>query len=105
MIRRSTITILFLAIVIAIAAGFFASTNPDGLEKVAKDLKFDKGVLATPAVAVDYTRSIMNVPVYSTAVTGIFGILIVFFLYRFISRGNKITDSIKEILKTITKKE
>jgi hypothetical protein len=104
MIKRSTITILFWAIVIAIAAGFFASTNPDGLEKVAKDLKIDNKILSTPGVMADYTLSIMNVPAYSTAVSGICGILIVFFLFKFVSRGNKLMDSIKEILKTITKR-
>jgi ABC-type sulfate transport system permease component len=103
--KRTITNIFFWAIIIAIAAGFFASSKPDGLEKVARHLKIDNSITSTPGVMADYTLSILNVPGYSTAASGILGILIVFFLFRFISRGNKLIDSIKEIFRTISKKD
>jgi hypothetical protein len=101
--KRYFVFIFIVAVIIAIAAGFFASSSPDGLERVAKDLKVDHRVIAAPGIISDYTMSILNVPGYSTAVTGIFGIIIVFFLFRFVVHGNKVIASIKEIFKTIKK--
>ena len=80
--KKSILYVLLSAIVIAILAGFFSSSLPDGLEKVT-------GI---------YGQKV------SSLVTAIFGILIIYFLFRVISKNNTILSSIAKILKNLYNK-
>jgi fructose-specific phosphotransferase system IIC component len=80
--KRAILCILFSAIVIAILAGYFASSLPDGLEKVT-------GISGQKT---------------SSVVTAIFGILIIYFLFRVVSSNNTILSSIAKILKNLYNK-
>jgi hypothetical protein len=44
--------VVLISIAVAILAGFFASTHPDGLEKVAANLGFEHKAVPTPGVFV-----------------------------------------------------
>lgn len=84
--NKTTIKILLLAGVIAALAAFFASANPDGLEKVAENLGFiDKG-LAGSSLMTDYAMPFISQPGLSTAVAGIAGILLTFGLFWGLAR-------------------
>jgi predicted PurR-regulated permease PerM len=80
--KKAILYVLLSAIVIAILAGYFASSLPDGLEKVT-------GVSGQKA---------------SSIVTAIFGILIIYFLFRIVSMNNAILSSIAKILKHLYNK-
>ena len=68
--------IIFLAILIAALAALFASSHPDGLEKVAISQGFiDRGVEHNSIMA-DYSLPFLNAGAVSTATSGIIGILL-----------------------------
>jgi len=74
-----------LLIIIALAAGLapFASSAPDGLERVAKDLRFEEAAEANPPrlplsqVWADYQVKGLPPP-WGTAVAGVVGVAITF---------------------------
>ena len=73
--------IILLSIMIAILAAFFASANPDGLEKVAETLGFiEKGAERT-SLMTDYTVPIISHEGISTSLAGILGIFITLGLF------------------------
>lgn len=80
--KKAILYILLSAIVIAILAGFFSSSLPDGLEKVL-------GSSGQKA---------------SSIVSAIFGILIIFFLFRIVSSNTAIISSIAKILENLYNK-
>ena len=70
--------IILLAILIAVLAAFFASANPDGLEKIAENLGFiDRGIERT-AVMTDYVCPFISQEGIATAAAGIIGVLLTF---------------------------
>lgn len=73
--------IIMLSIVIAILAAFFASANPDGLEKVAEKLRFIDRGMERSSLMTDYTVPFINSEGISTSVAGTFGILIMLVLF------------------------
>ena len=73
--------IILLSILIVVLAAFFASANPDGLEKVAESLGFiDRGVERS-SVMTDYSCPFVSQGGVSTALAGILGIFITFGLF------------------------
>lgn len=86
--NRNTILILIgTSILVAILASFFASANPDGLEKVAEVLGFGGSAIESTSIMTDYTMPGIKSEVLSTALAGITGILLVFGLFYFIKQA------------------
>lgn len=84
--KQTVLKILLLSGVGAILAAFFASANPDGLEKVAAKLGFlEKGV-ASSSLMTDYTIPFISQPGLSTAAAGIIGTLLVFGMFWFLAQ-------------------
>jgi hypothetical protein len=98
--------ILFLiAVVIASFAGFFASSHPDGLEKVAANLNFEGKAKGTLGIFRDH--QFLRLPVgtaglpYSVlfnALSGIAGVIILFFTFRSIAKTRLYGKAIKKFL-------
>lgn len=80
--KSSYSTLLFLAVGLAVCAGLFASSNPDGLEHVANVLDFEHRTASTPGVFVDYAVNAIIHPAFSTIIAGIFGILLILFVFH-----------------------
>jgi hypothetical protein len=68
--------LFFVVLLIAILASFFASSNPDGLEKVAEHLGFIHKAAERGALLPDYTTPGLPEGGISTATAGIAGVLI-----------------------------
>lgn len=66
--------IILLSILIALAAAFLASANPDGLEKVAESLGFLEAGAERTSVMTDYAVPFIPHEAVSTAVAGILGV-------------------------------
>ena len=73
--------ILWLSILIVILAAFFASANPDGLEKVAASLGFIESGVERGSVMTDYSVPFISQEQFSTALAGIIGIILCFTLF------------------------
>ena len=73
--------IILLSLGVAILASFFASSHPDGLEKVAEDLGFIERATDTPGAMPEYVFPGIRSERLSTAVAGITGILLTFGLF------------------------
>ena len=89
---------LLLAILIGILAGFFASSHPDGFKRVSQDLKIGHKAASSPAVFIDYQLPAFPFPALSTAIAGIFGVILIFFVFRSIARVRLIGEIIKKLL-------
>ncbi|HOE10145.1 MAG TPA: PDGLE domain-containing protein [bacterium] len=82
MTRKEILTGLGLALFVAIVLSPFASSSPDGLERVAEDHQFvgkaaEKSV--APEVFPDYTIPGVENKSFSTAIAGGLGTLILYF--------------------------
>lgn len=97
--RKTIAAVILLAVAIAIFAGIFASLSPDGLEKVASTLGFEKKAASSPAVFIDYQLPSFPHPAFSTALAGIIGIIIIIFVFKSISKAKHIGEAIKKLLK------
>jgi cobalt/nickel transport protein len=97
--NKAILSVVLLAIIIAIFAGFFASSHPDGLEKVAGNLKFEQKASSTPGIFVDYTVSFIKHPTFSTMIAGLFGIVLIYFIFKSIARSKHIAELIKKLLR------
>jgi len=80
---KKVLPFLILSLVMAGLISLFASSNPDGLEWAAKKLGFihkavDKSLISSPMP--DYTFPLFGKGKLSTAIAGIVGTLICFFL-------------------------
>lgn len=104
-ITTFVITGIIAALVIAVFISPFASSYPDGLEKVAENLGFIEKAQSTVSEDIflipDYTFGAVNSPLWQGALAGLFGVLIVlaifgiiFLIYKTVSR-NKSRDEIK----------
>ena len=70
---------------IAILAAFFASTFPDGLEKVTEQLGLAEKTVGQPALFANYALSGSQECGISTAMAGIAGILIIYGIYSLLT--------------------
>ena len=88
----------FVVLLVAVAASFFASSHPDGLEKVAENLGFIERAQERSAPLPDYTTPGFSEGGLSTATAGIAGVLItlaVFWLAAYImKKGNNKMDKL-----------
>ncbi|OGF46346.1 MAG: hypothetical protein A2231_04690 [Candidatus Firestonebacteria bacterium RIFOXYA2_FULL_40_8] len=75
---------LFAAIIIAVFASFFASQNPDGLDKVSKVLGFADSAKENGAIMKDYMVGFIGHPQISTALAGIIGVFLVYGIFELI---------------------
>lgn len=73
--------IILLSILIAVLAAFFASSNPDGLEKVAETLGFIERGVERSSVMTDYAVPFISHEGISTSIAGILGIFITLGLF------------------------
>ena len=96
--NRTIAAVILLAIVVAVLAGLFASRHPDGLEKVSSDLKIDRRVASNPGVIANYHLPAVPFPPLSAAIAGIFGVILIFFVFRSISNVRHIADLLKKLL-------
>ncbi len=96
--NRTILIIILISIAVAVLAGFFASSRPDGLEKVAGNLKFEGKAVSTPGLFVDYTISIIRNPSFSRALAGIIGIVFIIFIFRSIARVKHLGEILKKLL-------
>jgi hypothetical protein len=92
-------TLVFLAIALAICAGLFASTNPDGLENVSKVLGFEHKAGNSPGIFIDYTVSAIKHPSFSTMIAGIFGILLIVFAFHSIIHLKHVVVLLAKLMK------
>jgi cobalt/nickel transport protein len=72
--------VLLLAGGISVAAAFWASTHPDGLDKVAETFGFAHKAVEHQTLMTGYALPFLPAGPISTAVAGMFGVLIVFSL-------------------------
>lgn len=73
--------IIWFSMLIVIMAAFFASSHPDGLEKVAEKLGFIKQAVSSPAILNDYHIPFISNHNLSTIFAGVTGILLTFGLF------------------------
>jgi hypothetical protein len=72
---------LAIAALVVVVAAAFASTDPDGLERVSGDLGFLESARDSLfTILPDYTVPGIDDPVVSTVVAGLVGVVIVFLL-------------------------
>lgn len=98
MSKKSFALLIAIAILIAVLAGFFTSKHPDGLIKVARTMGFDRKSVSSPAIYVDQQLHAIPGGAVTAAVSGIFGIILILFIFRSISKANYIGDIIKKLL-------
>lgn len=73
--------IILLSIIIAVLAAFFASSHPDGLEKVAERLGFIEKGVERSSVMTDYAVPFISHEGVSTSAAGVLGIFITLGLF------------------------
>lgn len=76
----------FSTLLIAVLAAFFASANPDGLNKIAGTLGFAKRGTGHAAPMAGYSFPFLPAGAVSTAMAGISGILIISCAYAGFTR-------------------
>jgi len=79
--NKSILFILVLSFGVALTASIFASSHPDGLEKVAEDLGFINAAAETPGAMPDYIFPGIKNEVLATVFAGIIGTLLTFWLF------------------------
>lgn len=79
-LKKTFVIMCIVTIATVLLLAPFASGNPDGLERVAQDFAFEQkaeqSLISTPFN--DYAVSFVSNEKFSTALSGMFGILIVF---------------------------
>ena len=73
--------LIILSVTIIFAAAFFASSNRDGLEKVAKDLSFIGKAEENTSLFMEYSTPKIKNKILSTLFAGIAGITIILFFF------------------------
>jgi cobalt/nickel transport protein len=84
--RKLTFGGLLISLAIAALISPFASTDPDGLDRVAQDLEFESKATQEPITSklppsqifAEYSVKAVNEPKISTAIAGVVGTLITF---------------------------
>lgn len=90
--------VFFIAIVVASIAGFLASSSPDGLERVAARLGLAKRAVHSSAIMAGYRFPWIAKPSVSTVAAGIFGIVLIYFIFRSISKVRHVGQFLKDLL-------
>lgn len=72
--------IIFLAGFIAVLAAFWASTHPDGLDKVAETFSFAGTAVEHQTLMTGYSLPFLPAGPISTAAAGLIGVLVVYAL-------------------------
>ena len=98
MSKRTFSFILVSAFLIAVLAGFYASSHHDGLEKVAKTLGFENKAKSSPGIFIDYQLPAFPTGAISTIIAGIFGIILIIYIFRSLSKVEYIGKVIKKLL-------
>lgn len=82
--KSSARNIFLVSVLVVILAAVFASSFPDGLEKVAKILGFKHKGTSSPSVFIDYNLSapFMTNGIISTVIAGFIGVFIVYAVFR-----------------------
>ncbi len=73
--------VFFFVIAVTVLASFLASSNPDGLEKVAENLGFIEMASDRASIMPDYTVPLLPEGGVSTVSAGIAGVLITLSLF------------------------
>jgi hypothetical protein len=78
---------LVIAVVVVVAAAFFASGDPDGLERVAENLGFGDAAEGSPfSIIADYVFPGLDGPL-ATVAAGIVGVAILFVLLWLVGKA------------------
>jgi hypothetical protein len=78
---------LTIAVVVVVAAAFFASGDPDGLERVAENLGFGDAAEGSPfSVIADYVFPGLDGPL-ATVVAGVIGVAVLFALLWLVGKA------------------
>jgi hypothetical protein len=78
---------LTIAVVVVVAAAFFASGDPDGLERVAENLGFGDAAEGSPfSVIADYVVPGLDGPL-ATVVAGVVGVVVLFVLLWLVGKA------------------
>ena len=75
---------ILIAVLIAVLAAFFASRNPDGLDKVSNVLGFAESAKENVAVMKDYEINILGQNKISSAIAGVIGVFVVFGIFEIV---------------------
>lgn len=73
--------VIGLSVLIVVLGVFFASTNPDGLEKVAEQLGFASQGTTQKSIMTDYRIPFIPQEQLSIAAAGVAGVLIIAFFF------------------------
>jgi hypothetical protein len=90
--------IFIIAVAIASLAGFFASSHPDGLDKVAANLNFEAKVKGTLGIFRDHQFQGLPYSALFNALSGIAGVILLFFTFRSIAKTRLYGKAIKKFL-------
>jgi len=78
---------LAIAVVVVVAAAFFASGDPDGLERVAENLGFGDAAEGSPfSIIADYVVPGLDGPL-ATVVAGVVGVVVLFVLLWLVGKA------------------
>jgi len=87
--RRFAIVSIAIVAAIVVLAAVYASSHPDGLERVAEQLGFISQATEEPVFAAplpDYSTDAIKSPFWSTSVAGLIGAALVFIVVVLIGR-------------------
>ena len=78
--NKKYLSLLIVALIVGGIVSLFASSHPDGLERVAEDKGFIETALDYPFAVLmpDYSSELIGNEYIATAIAGIFGTLIIF---------------------------
>jgi len=97
--HKKYLPLVLTAITVAIISGFFSSLLPDGLERVSRSLYFTNKAKESPAVFTDYNFSGPLNPELSSIITGIFGILFIYFIFHALIHYQHILAASKKLFR------
>jgi hypothetical protein len=103
--KNNTLALILSAIALAICAGLFASANPDGLEKVSRVLKFAHRSKINPGLFTHYMVYEIKHPTLSAVLAGIFGIILIIFVFHSIIHLKHLIDLLLRLMKAEKKND
>ena len=79
--KRFFIVLFIISVILAFFISPFASSSPDGLERVAEDKGFiGKGIIIIHSPIPDYSFPFIKNEILKTSISGLLGVIITFFL-------------------------
>jgi len=85
------------ALAIAALAGFYASSDPDGLEKVTSTLRLIKKAVVSPRIF-SGRLSELFAPPYSNILAAVFGVILIIFIFRSLSKARHIAEFVRSLI-------